>query len=63
MLVLGVLPRVAAATLVGSLVPTTVAAHRFWEKDNPSERGQQTVHFLKNVAMLGGLLMVVSAGK
>jgi uncharacterized membrane protein YphA (DoxX/SURF4 family) len=63
MLVLGLLPRVAAAMLAGSLVPTTFAGHRFWEQDDPATREQQTVHFLKNAGMMGGLLMVVSAGK
>ncbi len=62
-LALGVWPRVAALTLAGSLIPTTLAGHRFWEQDEPSVRRQQTIHFLKNTAMMGGLLMVVSAGK
>ena len=63
MLVLGVLPRVAATALAGSLIPTTLADHRFWEQDDPSAREQQLTHFLKNAATMGGLLMVVSAGK
>jgi putative oxidoreductase len=28
----GILPRAAAAGLVASLVPTTLAGHRFWEE-------------------------------
>jgi len=62
-LALGVMPRVAALALAGSLVPTTFAGHRFWEEEDPSARAQQLVHFLKNTAILGGLLIVVSAGK
>src|SRR2546423_8133289 len=46
-LALGVLPRVAALALIGSLVPTTAAGHRFWEQDDPGARRQQTIHFLK----------------
>ena len=62
MLALGILPRLSALVLAGSLVPTTAAGHRFWEQDEAPARRQQTIHFLKNAAMLGGLLMVVDAG-
>ncbi|MEV5433649.1 DoxX family protein [Streptomyces sp. NPDC052701] len=57
MLATGRTPRVAALAVAGTLVPTTLAAHRFWEVDDPSERGQQRIHFFKNLSMLGGLLI------
>ncbi len=57
---LGRVPRLAALALAGSLVPTTLAGHRFWEVDDPQERAGQRMHFMKNLAMLGGLL--VAAG-
>ena len=53
LLLLGVLPRLAA-----SLVPTLLAGHQFWKKEGP-ERKQQPVHFLKNAATIGGLLLLV----
>jgi putative oxidoreductase len=53
----GKLPRIAALTLAASLVPTTLAGHRFWEESDPSARAGQRIHFLKNVSMLGGLLI------
>jgi len=40
----------------GSLVPTTLAGHRFWEADDRSQRDAQLTPFTKNAAMLGGLL-------
>ena len=55
MLALGVLPRWAALALAGTLVPTTLAAHRFWE-ENGEARTQQMIHFLKNAGLLGGLI-------
>jgi len=58
----GVLTRTAAGTLAGSLVLTTVAGHRFWEETDATARAQQTIHFLKNASMLGGLLAVVAGG-
>jgi uncharacterized membrane protein YphA (DoxX/SURF4 family) len=58
----GMFPRLAALTLAGSLVPTTLAGHRFWEEEDDAVRKQQTVQFLKNLAMFGGLLMIVEHG-
>jgi uncharacterized membrane protein YphA (DoxX/SURF4 family) len=52
----GVAPRVMAIVLGGSLVPTTLAGHRFWEVDDAVDRSQQQLQFLKNAAVLGGLM-------
>ncbi|MBA3621176.1 MAG: DoxX family protein [Euzebyales bacterium] len=54
---LGRFPRLSALALAASLVPTTAAAHRYWEYDDPVQRQQQQAHFFKNVSMLGGLLL------
>jgi putative oxidoreductase len=53
----GRFPRVAALALAASLVPTTLAGHRFWEETDASKRATQRIHFLKNLSMLGGLLL------
>ena len=57
MLALGRFPRLSALALAITLVPTTLAGHRFWETEDKQERAQQRIHFLKNTAMLGGLLI------
>ena len=57
LLAIGRLPRLAALALAGSLVPTTLAGHRFWEAQDPAERAQQQIHFLKNAGLLGGLVL------
>src|ERR1700685_2758034 len=57
---LGVLPRLSALVLAGTLVPTTLAGHRFWEQEDPQERAQQRIHFLQNVTMRGGLLIAAA---
>ena len=62
LLAVGLLPRLAALAVAGTLVPTTAAGHRFWEYDDPQERAQQRIHFLKNLSMLGGLLMAAGSG-
>lgn len=59
MLATGRLPRLAAAALAVSLVPTTLAGHRFWEADADARAGQR-IHFLKNVSMLGGLILAAT---
>jgi uncharacterized membrane protein YphA (DoxX/SURF4 family) len=50
-------PRLSATLLAASMVPTTAAGHRFWEESDPATRANQRTHFLKNVSMLGGLLL------
>jgi uncharacterized membrane protein YphA (DoxX/SURF4 family) len=57
LLALGRLPRIASTLLAATLVPTTVAAHAFWEEQDPTARAQQRVQFLKNLGLLGGLLL------
>jgi putative oxidoreductase len=58
LLAAGVMSRLAAAALAVSMVPTTVAGHPFWEIDDPAKRSQQRVQFLKNLGILGGLLVL-----
>jgi uncharacterized membrane protein YphA (DoxX/SURF4 family) len=57
LLAIGWVPRLAALAIAGTLVPTTLAGHRFWEADEPQTRKQQKIQFLKNMSMLGGLLI------
>jgi uncharacterized membrane protein YphA (DoxX/SURF4 family) len=57
LLALGRLPRLAALMLAASLIPTTLAGHPFWELDDPKERSAQRIQFLKNLGLLGGLLL------
>ncbi|MCI2418654.1 DoxX family protein [Saccharopolyspora sp. K220] len=57
LLALGKFPRLAALLLAGSIVPTTLVGHAFWEIDDPEKRADQQVHFIKNIGLLGGLLI------
>jgi putative oxidoreductase len=60
LLLLTPLRRPAALALAASLVPTTLAGHSFWEHDDPGDRAGQQVHFMKNLSMLGGLLLAAT---
>jgi uncharacterized membrane protein YphA (DoxX/SURF4 family) len=57
LLAVGRFRRLAAFTLIGSIIPTTYAGHRFWEEDDAATRAQQQAHFLKNLGLLGGLVL------
>jgi uncharacterized membrane protein YphA (DoxX/SURF4 family) len=60
LLALGRLPRLSALALAATLVPTTYAGHRFWEAEDKEERAQERIHFLKNLSLLGGLLIAAA---
>lgn len=60
LLALGRTPRLASTALAASLIPTTLAGHRFWEIEDPRERSDQLVHFLKNLGLLGGLIIAAA---
>lgn len=44
------------------LVPVTLVFHNFWAYQG-AEQQNQTVHFLKNVAIMGGLLVAAYADR
>lgn len=61
-LALNIAPRLASAFLAVVLVPTTVFGHAFWTAEGAA-RQEQLAHFIKNIAVLGGLAaMVIAAG-
>jgi putative oxidoreductase len=51
--------RPAAAALAAGLIPTTLTGHPFWSAPKP-ERAAQEANFLKNLGLLGGLLLAAS---
>lgn len=53
----GKAPRLSAAVLGATLIPSTVARHRFWEETDKSRRADELVHFVKNAAIAGGVLV------
>jgi putative oxidoreductase len=57
----GLKARWGAAALVVVLVPVTLVFHNFWAYQG-AEAQVQTIQFLKNVGIGGGLLAVFAAG-
>jgi putative oxidoreductase len=60
LLALGRFPRLSALAIAATLVPTTLAGHRFWEEGEDKDQTQQRIHFLKNLSMFGGLLIAAA---
>lgn len=61
MLLLGWHARLAAITIFLFLIPVTFIFHGFWNV-GPDEMQGQMIHFMKNLAIMGGMLMVAAHG-
>lgn len=59
LLIIGFKIRWAALALILYLIPTTLLFHAFWTAEGPAVRGEM-IQFLKNLAIIGGLLHVAS---
>ncbi|MDF0530597.1 DoxX family membrane protein [Tsukamurella sp. 8F] len=57
LLATGRFPRVASLALAASLVPTTAVENQFWNEDDPTAAREQQVRLLKDLSLLGGLLI------
>jgi putative oxidoreductase len=60
LLALGIRARLAALILAACLIPTTYAGHQFWDQETKQASDQQLTQFMKNLAMLGGLIVVLA---
>lgn len=61
MLALGIKARWAALAILLWMIPVTLVFHNFWAV--PADQMQnQMNHFLKNIAIMGGMLYVTGAG-
>jgi putative oxidoreductase len=54
--------RIGAWLLMLFLVPVTLMMHRFWAVSDPATAQIQEIMFMKNVAMLGGALLIAYFG-
>ena len=60
-LVLGLWPRISALLLIAFVIVATGLAHRCWEFPEAQQQAQMN-NFLKNVALIGGLLFYYVSG-
>lgn len=61
MLILGFKARLGAAALFLWLIPVTLIFHNFWAMP-AAEQQIQMIMFLKNLAIMGGLLLMMANG-
>ena len=61
-LILGWQTRRVAWLLILFVIIATAMAHRFWELSDPAQYFTQLNNFLKNVGVIGGLLIIGAVG-
>jgi len=61
MLLFGWKARLAALAMFLFIIPTTLIFHNFWAAD-PAQVQGQTIHFMKNLTIMGGMLYVMAFG-
>lgn len=61
LVLLGLYTRLGCYILMIFLIPATFIFHNFWSVD-VAEQAVQLTHFLKNLTIYGGLLLLVSYG-
>ncbi len=60
-IVLGIEVRYAALLMIAFVIVATLISHRFWELQDAARRAQAT-NFSKNVAIIGGFMLLCAAG-
>lgn len=61
-LIIGFKTRWMASLLILFLIPVAYYFHNFWDVVDMAERNHQIIHFLQDLAIMGGLLSLVCQG-
>lgn len=59
-ILLGIHPTVGAVLLLIFLLPVTFIMHNFWKPQDQNTKSIEAVNFLKNLALVGALLMFLA---
>lgn len=54
--------RIGASLLLVFLILATYWFHDFWTFEDPQARQMQTIAFMKNLALMGAMLMIIARG-
>jgi putative oxidoreductase len=60
--ILGYKARIGATLLLVFLVLATYYFHDFWTLSDPQARQEQTIQFMKNLGLMGAMLLVIANG-
>ncbi|HKD79955.1 MAG TPA: DoxX family protein [Candidatus Angelobacter sp.] len=58
-ILLGIKPKIGAATIAAFLGGVSPVMHDFWRIEDPQQRMHETINFTKNLALLGGALALL----
>ncbi len=61
-IILGYKARIGAALLLVFLVLATYFFHDFWTVSDPKLKQDQMIHFMKNLALMGAMLLIIANG-
>lgn len=59
-LILGLKPKLGALAVLGFLAGVSPVMHNFWEHEDPQQRQNDMIHFMKNLALAGGALSLMA---
>jgi putative oxidoreductase len=60
--ILGYKARIGAALLLAFLVLATYYFHDFWTVSDPQAKQEQMIQFMKNLGLIGAMLLVIANG-
>lgn len=59
-IIFGIFGDLGALALILTLIPATFLFHRFWEEVDPMVKQVEMAHFMKNLSLIGGALILFS---
>lgn len=59
-ILLGVKPKIGALAIAGFLAGVSPIIHDFWRTEDSQQRQNEMAHFMKNMAMLGGVMALMA---
>jgi uncharacterized membrane protein YphA (DoxX/SURF4 family) len=59
-ILLGVRPKIGALAIAGFLAGVSPMIHDFWRTEDSQQRQNEMAHFMKNIAMLGGVMALMA---
>ncbi len=58
-ILLGAKPKLGTLAILGFLGATTPMMHDFWNDQDPAQKQNNMIHFMKNLALLGGAMSLL----
>ena len=58
-ILLGVKPKLGTLAIIGFLAGVSPIMHNFWKIEDPNQRQNEMINFMKNMAMLGGAMTLM----